>query len=143
MEKEFIKNYLVIVQRTLTCFQYIETSLRMYIDQTYKAIKIELKSKITFKYCEKDIEDLSLGRLVKIFDKLNSNTDLINRLKKLVPFRNFIAHSALLLDLEMQQDDIFLKKNYTDIEKDLKKCQKCLADIHIEISNIIDKYQKI
>jgi hypothetical protein len=96
--------YKSTVLRILGGFQTLEFCLKLYIGLAYRLIARCVNGKIHFDYSFSDVETLSLGRLLEIFEKLNANQDLITRLKKLRQERNEIAHKSLLIAMGSNYD---------------------------------------
>lgn len=50
---------------------------------------------MVYKYGRQDIEEAALGKLVTIFERMNGNSTLIEKLRKLKSQRDELAHRAL------------------------------------------------
>jgi len=119
------------VHRALERCQFIEETLRVYLDLATQIAKIELKSHFPVNITKKNLSKLSLGRLVEKFSQFNGNTLLKDNLRKVVPDRNRVAHQSLLFTLGEIQDDTYLR-NLTDemneIEKQARNVHETLLD---------------
>lgn len=89
-------DYISYVNQSLMSFQFIEELIRMYLERCYWIIRKKVGEDLAITLSRNDIEKLSLGGLLKEFKKFNANADLINGMHKLIPWRNRVAHQALL-----------------------------------------------
>ena len=108
----------------------------MYICSVYVLINNRTEEVITFKYNRKDVENNSLGTLLKKFEKLNTNKELIKKIKSLIKQRNHVAHQGFLLTYEEQQDDKFLSEQIESIELIVKSSKECLDLLLVELKKV-------
>jgi hypothetical protein len=125
------EQYRATTLRILGNFQLLEFALKAYIGRCYKIIHSRVGGTILFDYSEKDVEDQPLGRLLGLFAKLNTNTELIARLRKLQTERNHIAHRSLLIAMSAAYDrgaveDKYIE--YVDLEDELVECLQGLIE---------------
>jgi hypothetical protein len=122
----------------LGSFQTLELSLKIYIAKSYDIIRKRLNGDFPYEYRYSDIENLPLGKLLQIFEKINVNKSLHKDIKVLAKDRNILAHKSLhfthetlrnLLDLNID-DQI---NNYEKIEIELNKCLITMSE---ELENI-------
>jgi uncharacterized protein (DUF1919 family) len=131
MTEKLQNEYREAVYRVLECFQFVEETLRMYLDLVIQIAKIELTQYFPVNLTKKDLSKLSLGKLNDIFFRFNGNASLKSSLKKLTPQRNRVAHQSLLFTLGEIQDNDHLSKlihEMNEIEKHAKKAHKTLLD---------------
>jgi hypothetical protein len=77
-------------------FQFLEEALRMYIDHAFDVIRARTAGLIPFNRDRRELEGLSLGRLIDEFAKHVDDGALVRELKALVPDRNYGAHRAFM-----------------------------------------------
>lgn len=116
-------------------FQYIEEGLKMYVTSVNKRIKEKMKNEFPFKYERSWVEDDSLGKLIKKFEKINNNNELIKELKSLRPLRNEIAHKILLLTPEQRNDQLFKSIMVSDLDKIKKRTKDAFYQVLKEIKD--------
>lgn len=88
--------YINNVSRTIMAFQYLEVMLKLYIRDCDAVIQKSVKELFHYSEREKEIEKLSLGRLIEEFSKRSNKTECITGMKKLNKLRNEFAHTAYL-----------------------------------------------
>lgn len=123
------------VLNILMNFQYIEEGLKMYVTSVNKRIKEKMKNEFPFKYERSWVEDDSLGKLIKKFEKINNNNELIKELKSLRPLRNEIAHKILLLTPEQRNDQLFKSIMVSDLDKIKKRTKDAFYQVLKEIKD--------
>ena len=124
--------FLILNQKNLVTFQYLEEGLRMYISNAYEIIKNKLNGTIPFYYTYKDVEKDSLRKLISKFEKFNSNKKLIEKIKKLIPRRNKIAHNSFLFNFkEIDTNELSLK--IEKMEKILEEGKSCMTLLRDEL----------
>ena len=119
-------------------FQLLEEHLKNYIEVYYKSVRHLLNSRLHFDYSRSDIDDAPLGRLISIFAKVCSNTNLVNELRLLVKERNKAAHSALLC---LYKTDTTDHKFHEMIRLNHKMTDK-VSDTLSELNREFDAMQK-
>jgi hypothetical protein len=77
-------------------FQFVEEIIKNYLDFSYSIIKSRVSKDIEFNYSYEDVKNMSLQKLVHIFNKLSKRKDLVEYLNSIIPDRDFLAHRALL-----------------------------------------------
>ena len=123
--------YRATTLRILSKFQLLEFALKTYIGFSYELIHKRLDGVIHFGHSIQDVENHSLGRLLGLFRKLNSNTDLQNELGKLLAKRNHVAHKSLLVSAGKSYDVAALKKadeEFFYLEDDVDVCLNAVLD---------------
>ena len=131
MTEKLQNEYRKAVYRALERFQFIEETLRMYLDLVIQIAKIELLQHFPVNLTKKDLSKLSLGKLNDMFSRFNGNASLKSSLKKVTPKRNRVAHQSLLFTLGEIQDDAHLSKlihNMNEIERCAKEVHETLLD---------------
>jgi hypothetical protein len=93
MDKQ--KIYSEAATHALAGFQIIEESLKDYITAYHQTVQKFLPTELVYQYQRSEIEDVALGNLVKNFSRMNSNTVLIDKLRKIKQVRDQLAHKAL------------------------------------------------
>ena len=115
--------------RLLGSFQLLEFALKIYIGLSYKVVQTQVEGLVHFDYTEDDLNDLPLGRLLNLFKKLNSNSELLVRLQKLQSERNHIAHRSLLITMGPLYDRGAVEDKYNEywiLEDELVECLQAL-----------------
>ena len=98
------KEYQEAVHQALERCQFIEETLRAYIESAVETAKIELAPHFPVRFTTTDLSTLSLGRLVSIFSRLSADGPLNASLKAITKDRNFVAHRSLLFTLGKSAD---------------------------------------
>jgi hypothetical protein len=93
-----------------------------------------MKGRVHFSFTRADIERRSLGQLVRVFEKYNSNAELIAELKKLPERRNFIAHQAYLLSA---------KRPIEEIAEQIVKVRSAWAGANLGAEKIVEEGKKM
>lgn len=127
-------DYFSTVQKALSHFQFIEEGLKMYLANTFQLIRKNIKSDMVFGFTYKDVEDYSLGRLIKIFEKYNSNKNLIKTINKIIKDRNYIAHKSFLLtSKEIKQ---LPDRELNRVKKIENQASKCIKELFLELEKM-------
>jgi hypothetical protein len=127
--KDLRESYKATTLRILGSFQLLEFALKVYIGKSYDVIKASVGEKFHFDYSIADVESFPLERLLTVFAKLNSNSDLIKRLNKMREKRNHIAHKSLLLTMGPMYDPAAIEDTHYDyfwLEDELAECLQLL-----------------
>ena len=88
--------YIMAVQQAIFSFQIIEEELKICVGLSYEIIAKSAPSPIIFRFDSKNINNASLGNLIRMFSRVNRNVELISDLEKVLQWRNFCAHNAFL-----------------------------------------------
>ena len=123
--------YKATTLRILGKFQLLEFALKHYIGFSYQIIRERLDGEIHFSHTIEDVENHPLERLLTLFRKLNSDTELHGKLSKLVSKRNHIAHKALLVSWGTAETPAALKEAdeaFFYLEDDVDVCLNELLD---------------
>ena len=91
------EGYLHETQFALLGCQLVEEGLKSYICTAYEIIRRSDRDTSMIKYTDAEIEELPLGALIRLFERLNTNAALAAKLKELCPKRNHCAHKAFVL----------------------------------------------
>lgn len=91
--------------RALAFLQMIEEALRLYVGTAEELIAAARPYGVPFKVDKKIIESAALGKLISMFEKLNSNEALHSRLRALPKHRNHIAHAAFMRAVQRARDE--------------------------------------
>lgn len=84
------------VSHALAGFQLLEGGLKTYIDLYYETVRQLLHGKLHFGFDKAEVLEAPLGRLLQIFSRVSSNTELLAELRGLVKDRNKIAHQSFV-----------------------------------------------
>ena len=124
--------------KTLSGFQMLEFSLKIYISVAYNLIAHKVSGIVPFKYKYKDIKNHPLEKLLNLFQKHNDNVDLQKRLNRLRQKRNDLAHTDLLIAHEELRDILGkdLTENHVSIQEVQKELDECLKIMAGELDNI-------
>ena len=83
------------------------------------------------------MDEAALERLTNIFSKINSNEDLIKRIRALIKHRNNVAHRALVHLYGKERTDEELKASIDEFIEIAKKLGLILRDLLKETSNVV------
>lgn len=125
--------------RLLGSFQLLEFALKIYVGLSYKIIQTRVKGLVHFDYTEDDLDDLPLGRLLNLFKKLNSNAELLGRLKNLQAERNHIAHRALLITMGSLYDSGTVEDKHIEYLMLEDELTECLQAVNAESRQLKDR----
>ena len=131
MTEKLQTEYREAVYRALERFQFIEETLRIYLDLVIQISKIELTQYFPVNLTKKDLSKLSLGKLSDMFSRFNGNALLKSSLKDVAPNRNTVAHQSLLFTLGELKDNAHLTKLIHEmnvIEKRANEVHEILLD---------------
>ncbi len=84
------------LMRAMAFLQMIEEFLRVYIGTAEQLIEAAVPYGVRFRVDRKSIENAPLGKLIRMFAKVNRNEARIACLHKLPAHRNYIAHVAFM-----------------------------------------------
>ncbi|WP_394423482.1 hypothetical protein [Vreelandella stevensii] len=140
MELSESEKYERQVLQTLSEFQTIEFSLKLYISAVYKIIKSKLDGRISFDYGYKDVENHPLEKLLALFKKHNSNVHLQKRLGKLVSGRNVVAHKALIFSHPEVRDILGgeLSEHHESVSSMAGELNECLKLLAVELELVMN-----
>ena len=131
MAEETNAEYQEAVHHALERCQFVEETLRIYIDLAVQIAKLELKPHFPVRFTKTDFSKLPLGRLVDIYSRLSDNASLKSLLREITKRRNYVAHRSLLFTLGELQDLKHMGeavKEMREIEQQAKKAQDALLD---------------
>jgi len=131
MAKRLQTKYREAVHRALERCQFIEETLRVYLDLVIQIAKIELSPHFPVNISKEDLSKFPLGKLVNEFSRFSGDRSLRARLKEVTPARNHVAHQSLLFTLGELQDDAHLSKlisQMNEFEKRAKEAHESLLD---------------
>ena len=94
-------------------FQFIEEGIKVYLRSAYLLVDRKMRGQLTTRLGRNKLDDVSLGRLPREFEKFNGNDDLIAKLNRLTSEKNKLAHKAFYLMHENATDGIDLVKLMT------------------------------
>jgi hypothetical protein len=83
------------VGEALASYQLVEAVLKLYIEGVHLRIRRLVLGKVPFNYSPSEYENAPLEWLVKMFQRHSANKQLIERLRKAVKTRNYIAHRVV------------------------------------------------
>jgi hypothetical protein len=119
------------VHGALEKFQFVEETLRVYINLAIRIAKLEMANHFPVRFTTNDLSRLPLGRLASIFSRLTDNVFLKSSLKKITAERNFVAHRSLLFTLGELQDSNHMEQSLQkmrDIKKRAKQAHEALLE---------------
>jgi len=131
-----IHQYLDSLSCALIAFQHLETSLKFYIRDCDKIIQKSVKDSFHYSVREKEIEKMSLRRLIEEFSRRSNRKDITSVLKQLNKHRNHVAHTAYLLTIEEQKDSKKMEFQAQKIKNVTKLVDACLKELLREISKV-------
>ena len=131
-----IHEYLDSLPSALLEFQYLETMLKFYIRDCDKIIQKSVKNSFHYSVREKEIEKMSLRRLIEEFSRRSNRKDIISALRILNKHRNMIAHTAYLVTFEDQKNSEKMEFHTQRIKKVTKLVNECMKQIIRESSKV-------
>jgi hypothetical protein len=96
MSDDFAHTYKNGVNLALSGFQFLEETLKTYLELYFAAVRHLTGDKLYFGFERSDYQEAALGRLVQVFSKTCSDKVLVAELRSMVKKRDHIAHQALL-----------------------------------------------
>ena len=129
--------YTTEAQWFLSSCQTIEAGLRGYIIASYDFIRLSLDNKLPFHLNEQDIKKDSMGTLIDKFSKLSNNSDLVSRLRQLVPLRNKCAHHAFVLKVSS------LRSENSQFESDTIEVKEMFDRSESVYAEVADAYKSV
>lgn len=93
--------------RALGFMQAIEEALRLYVGTCEELISAAAPYGVPFQVERAKIEAAAFGRVLGMFEKVNRNSALIERLRKMIPHRNYLAHTAFVYAVRGISDNAF------------------------------------
>jgi hypothetical protein len=119
------------VHEALEKCQFVEETLRIYINLAVEIAKLEMANHFLVRFTTADLSKLSLGKLVRVFSRLSNDASLKSSLKNLTSERNFVAHRSLLFTLgELQDSDHIAQsvQKMRDIKERASKAHEALLE---------------
>jgi hypothetical protein len=86
--------YIAAINKALLSFQMIEEALKICVGLSYELIAKTAPTPIVFRFDSAGINSAPMGKLIRMFSDINSNTELISDLGRVLKWRNFCAHNA-------------------------------------------------
>ena len=96
MSDDFATTYKNGVTLALSGFQFLEETLKTYLELYFDAVRKLTHQKLYFGFERGDYQKAALGRLVQAFSKACDDKALVTELRGMVEKRDHIAHQALL-----------------------------------------------
>lgn len=124
------------IPKVLLAFQYVEESLRQYMLRAHVMIAAEVRAFVHYSPNDPALQKASFGRLVSLFARFNSNSELHNSLKRLVEKRNFYAHQAYLAAGGMADFPADLEGGPDGLEQIREESKRCLQKLWEEIQQL-------
>jgi hypothetical protein len=112
-----IEDYQQAVSETAGKFQFLEEGLKLYLENCFQIVKSNLPKEISFNFNRKYVENKPLRQLIQLFEKYNSNSELIKQLKALPEKRNHIAHKAYLAVAFHRDDPVYLQTQMREVKE--------------------------
>jgi len=124
------------VPRVLLTFQYVEEALRQYMLRANVMIASEVRPFVHYSHDNRGLQKASFGRLISMFARLNSNTELHRNLTQLVQKRNFCAHQAYLASGGMADVPEDITDDADGLERIGAEAERCLQELFEEIQQL-------
>lgn len=112
--------------------QFIEEQLRKGILFCANEIKLSLaesNKKVKYEISKKELDNLSMGGLLKRFQRFVENQKLIKKLDNLVTIRNEVVHKEFLYLIERKKEAGYLKKRKYKLNHALKLADNCFEEL--------------
>jgi hypothetical protein len=120
------------VPKVLLAFQYVEEALRQYILRANFMIASEVQPFVDYSPTDPAVDKASFGRLVSLFARFNSRSELHRSLKALVEKRNFYAHQAYLVVGGMADLHASIGSGVDSLEQTRVETKRCLHELFEE-----------
>lgn len=143
MKRNQTKEYIIEISLVLYNFQLIEQALKSYICVAIEKIKERTKDVIPYKYNRKWVNNDTLGKLIKKFEKINDNKELIKEIKRLTPYRNKVAHQGLLISVDEWNNSFQMAIQTAQLGSLRDETRKVLSQILKETKIIENNYYQI
>lgn len=138
------EKYIVAVHSALLSFQMIEEALKIFVGLSYEIIQASTPQPLIFKFDKKTITEAPLSRIIKMYDNLSSNSELVSDLKKIIEWRNFCAHNAFRHELNLRSGTTqFSDHSIEDIHKIVEYSVILVQRLADEIRSIQDIHKTI
>lgn len=125
------------IPKVLLAFsKYVGEALRQYMLRAHVMIVSEVRAFVYYSPNDPALQRASFGRLVSLFARFNSNTELHNSLTQLVEWRNFYAHQAYLTAGGMGDLPADLEGGLDDLEQIRVGSERCLQKLWKEIQQL-------
>jgi len=137
-----VEDYFDDIPKAILNFQLLEEALRNYLARCEAFTLIRTRGIIDFQLNMKPIDKASLGKLVDLFEKRNKNLELIARLKKIIPDRNFFAHEAytsILMKGKCNEEQS--EENHKRLQQVIKDSNDCFLSVW-EQTSALEKRMK-
>jgi hypothetical protein len=111
--------------------QFVEETLRVYINLAIEIAKLEMEDHFPVRFTTADLGKLSLGKLVGVFSRLSDDASLKSSLKNITTERNFVAHRSLLFTLGELQDSNHMAQSLQrirDVKEQAGKAHEALLE---------------
>ena len=131
MTRNVNRKHEIEVHAALEKCQFVEETLRVYINLTIEIAKIEMASFFPVRITTADLSKLSLGKLVGIYSRLSDNASLKSFLNNITTERNYVAHRSLLFTIGELQDAKHMRQSLQkmiDIKERAKKAHEELLE---------------
>lgn len=132
--------FYINIANALAGCQLVENELKKYISMAYECINIFIDNRIPFSMSENDLKGQKLYNLIKIFEKLSDNAELVSKLEAFSKSRNKFAHSGIFNCLD-NDGELYLPTTIR-FEAEIKALRQIandlIRDIHIESHKFID-----
>jgi hypothetical protein len=131
MIKNINSKYQKEVHDALEKCQFVEETLRVYINLAIEIAKLELATHFPVRFTTADLGKLPLGKLVTVYSRLSDNAPLKSLLKNITQERNHVAHRSLLFTIGELHDSHHMQQSLqklTDIKERAKKAHEELLE---------------
>ena len=116
--------------------QYLEAALKDYIGCAYDWIRFAINDRLPFKWDKAEINEFTLGKLIRHFEKLSNNPDLIQRLQQFNKSRIKYVHKYFPehAPKTLRSDSWYIELNKLD--DDIKKCSELIKQVQEMIAQM-------
>jgi len=124
------------IPKVLLTFQYVEEALRQYMLRANVMIASEVRPFVHYSHNDPALQRASFGRLISMFSRVNSKTELQKSLTRLVQKRNFCAHQAYLASGGMVEFPEGVEYGADGLEQIRAEAERCLQELFEEIQQL-------
>ena len=130
------QDYLRRLPQCLVTFQFVEEALRMYVDSVDLVIQDKMKDFFHYDGLGESLSKMSLGSLIREFDRRTDRNDIVSSLKRLARERNYFAHQGYLLSLKQLAGYTDISDLTSRLDDAHEKAIECLESLKHEIKRV-------
>lgn len=144
MSSQLSGSYIAAIHKALLSFQMVEEVLKICVGLSYEVIAKTVPAPIVFRFDPADINNAPLGKLIKMFSAINSNSELVGDLGKILKWRNFCAHNAFIHEiLNSASKSPFTPHGAEDVEGIVKFSSSLVECLGKEMSAIRELHRTV